>query len=188
MKLRKQLIANAQGRVLEIAAGTGRNIELYKPECCTEVCLTDLSAEMLQVAIQKAEKLNAPPTSITKFEQADSRQLPYPDASFDTAVDTFGLCSFEDPVSSLKELSRVVKPDGKILLLEHGRSKHGWLSSFLDSREKQHVAKYGCYWNRDIESIVNQAGLKIVHKEPHHLGTTMMIVAERNNEMKPSNI
>jgi methyltransferase OMS1 len=75
---------------------------------------------------------------------ADAAKLPFPDNSYDTIVDTFGLCSFDDPVAVLKELQRVCKPDGKILLLEHGRTKaYTGLSSYLDKHAERHAKNWG---------------------------------------------
>lgn len=69
-------------------------------------------------------KEKCPKTSMVKFHQQDCQQLRscFPNASFDTVIDTFGLCSVEDPVAMLREMARVCKPDGRVYLLEHGRS------------------------------------------------------------------
>lgn len=106
-----------------------------------------------------------------------AEHLPYPSNSFDTVVDVFGLCSFEDPVAALGELSRVCKPQGKILLLEHGRGKYEKLNWYLDKWAPRHAASWGCWWNRDIRRAVRTAGMTILHKEEKHMGTTLMIVA-----------
>lgn len=102
--------------------------------------------------------------------------------SFDTVVDTFGLCSYEDPVAALREMARVCKRGdkrGQILLIEHGRSQsHAWLTNILDKHARPHAAKWGCYWNRDIVGIVKEAGLTIVQRHEFHFGTTQLIVAE----------
>ena len=80
----------------------------------------------------------------------------FPTASFDTVVDSFGLCSHEDPVQVLQEASRVCKPNGRILLLEHGRAHYDFLNARLDSSAEAHHQKWGCYWNRDINAIIKQ--------------------------------
>ena len=98
--------------------------------------------------------------------------------SVDTVVDTFGLCSYEDAVGALREMKRVVKRDGgRVLLLEHGRSEYGWLSNILDHFADAHARRWGCYWNRDILKLIEDAGLEIVEKSTHHLGTTFVIEA-----------
>ena len=106
--------------------------------------------------------------------------------SFDTVVDTFGLCSYEDPVAALREMARVCRRGdrqgeggGRLLLIEHGRSRsHAWLTNILDKHAAPHAAKWGCYWNRDIVGIVREAGLEIVQRHEFHFGTTHLIVAK----------
>ena len=118
--LRKQLLYwHARGTVLEVAAGTGRNCPFY-PATVDRVIMTDSSEQMLQQARRKLAdlRLDTPKFAIL---QADGKKLDFDDNTFDTVVDTFGLCSFDDPVAALKEMERVCKPDGKILLLEHGK-------------------------------------------------------------------
>jgi len=113
-------------------------------------------------------------------------KLPFEAASFDAVVDTFGLCSFEDPVAALREMGRVLKPGGRLFLLEHGASSLGWLSRLLDSNTPAHVHKHGCFWNRDIDAIVAAAGMGIVERERRHAGTTYYIVASPPPERKLS--
>lgn len=118
---------------------------------------------------------------------ADVSRSPFESNSFDFVVDTFGLCSFEDPVAALREMSRVCRSDaatdgsgrgvGKIYLLEHGRSDWEWVSNILDAHAEKHAKRWGCYWNRDIEKIVREAGLEILQMSRYHLGTTYYVVA-----------
>eukprot|EP00878_Enallax_costatus_P029904 GHUV01032472.1.p1 GENE.GHUV01032472.1~~GHUV01032472.1.p1 ORF type:complete len:139 (+),score=52.99 GHUV01032472.1:151-567(+) len=76
--------------------------------------------------------------------------------SFDTVVDTFGLCSCEDPVKVLQQASRLLKPGGKLLLLEHGKSSWSWLDDYMNQRAPAHYKTYGCWYNRDIGDIVQK--------------------------------
>ena len=171
--LRTQLVGRARGDTLEIACGTGRNTGLYTP-AVTSLTLTDFSRPMLAVAEGKcAEHGGSPPRLVV----ADAAALPFPDASFDTVVDTFGLCSFEDPVRVLRELKRVTRKGGDILLLEHGASDNSLLRSFLERNENAHAHKWGCYWARDLPLLLSQAGLPApTLLTRRHLGTTMMAV------------
>ncbi|KAM3548852.1 hypothetical protein ARSEF4850_009181 [Beauveria asiatica] len=90
---------------------------------------------------------------------------------YDTVIQTFGLCSVADPVAVLANLASAVKPDtGRIVLLEHGRGFFGLVNGLLDRNAGKHFAKYGCWWNRDIEALVEEAarttpGLTIVKVE-----------------------
>jgi len=92
-------------------------------------------------------------------------------------VDTFGLCSFDDPVKALNEMRRVCKDDGQILLLEHGRSHYDWLNRVLDVNSQKHTEKWGCIWNRDISEIVEEVGLEVKSSYRVHFGTTYYITA-----------
>eukprot|EP01006_Ploeotia_vitrea_P026043 TRINITY_DN5901_c0_g1_i2.p1 TRINITY_DN5901_c0_g1~~TRINITY_DN5901_c0_g1_i2.p1 ORF type:complete len:144 (-),score=71.88 TRINITY_DN5901_c0_g1_i2:88-519(-) len=99
--------------------------------------------------------------------------------AFDTVIDTFGVCSMERPVVALRELARVCKRDGHILMLEHGRSRYAWLNRILDDGAHSHARKWGCWWNREIPDLVREAGLEIVEHDTYNLGTTHMIVAKK---------
>ncbi|KAK0707474.1 S-adenosyl-L-methionine-dependent methyltransferase [Lasiosphaeris hirsuta] len=102
---------------------------------------------------------------------------------YDTVVQTFGLCSVADPVGLLTNVASMVQPDtGRIILLEHGRSWIGWINNLLDRFAGKHFEKYGCWWNRDIEQLVQEAaktvpGLELVKLERPLMqyGTTLLI-------------
>lgn len=108
----------------------------------------------------------------------NAHQLAFPDHSFDTVVDTFGLCSYENPVGVLQELKRVCRPDGRILLIEHGRGAYEWINNVLDGGASRHAHNWGCIWNRDILKIVVAAGFEIVDVSRFHFGTTYLIEAK----------
>ena len=123
---RALLYFHSNGSVLEVAGGTGRNLEYY-PSNVENIVITDISDQMLLEGRKKVRNMkDEDEKKKFKFFVADAQNMKYyGDDSFDTIVDTFGLCSFDDPVAVLKELQRICKPNGKILLLEHGRSKRG---------------------------------------------------------------
>eukprot|EP00048_Salpingoeca_helianthica_P025165 m.38197 g.38197 ORF g.38197 m.38197 type:complete len:325 (+) comp9941_c0_seq2:14-988(+) len=108
---------------------------------------------------------------------ASVEQLPFSDNSFDTVVDTFGLCSCVDPVVALREIQRVCRPDGVILLLEHGRSDYNWMTRLLDANADKHAATWGCWWNRDIRAAIATADLVVETLYTWHFGTTYYIIA-----------
>ncbi|RNF18809.1 methyltransferase [Trypanosoma conorhini] len=107
-----------------------------------------------------------------------AEQMPFPDNSFDTVVDMFGLCSFDDPVRALREMSRVCKPSGNLLLLEHGKGRWARINDHLDKWAPRHAKKWGCWWNRDIRRYLRLAGLTVVKEEEKHFGTSLYIVAK----------
>jgi methyltransferase OMS1 len=172
--IRWWLISNASGNVLEVAAGTGLNLPYYKDEKCDKIVLTDSSEKMVEMLRSKAQGKFLP-LSIRKM---DASSLQFADQSFDTVIDTFGICSFEDPIVALKEIKRVCKPDGKILLLEHGESDWNFMRESLKYGSIDHLEKWGCYWNRDIQKLVEDAGLEIKSCWRAHFGTTYVIVAK----------
>ena len=142
--LRRALLYwHANGNVLEVGAGTGRNLGYY-PSSVKKIVLTDSSEKMLEKANEKLSRMSNTEKARHEVMVADAGKLPFADNSYDTIVDTFGLCSFDDPTAVLKELQRVCKPDGKILLLEHGRSKsYSGLSSYLDKHAERHAKNWG---------------------------------------------
>lgn len=97
---------------------------------------------------------------------------------FDTVVQTMGICSHHSPVKLLQSLGDACKPDGTIILLEHGRSHYDWLNRILDRYADKHADTWGCWWNRDIEGIVSQSGLRINKLKRYHFGTTYWIEAQ----------
>jgi len=159
---------------------TGRNFGYYPKG--TKLTATDCSPAMVEVARSKAGECEASSVDVRVEDVQARKGMGFKSGSFDTVVDTFGLCSYEDPVAALREMARVCKRGderGRILLIEHGRSEsHAWLTNILDKHASPHAAKWGCYWNRDIVGIVKEAGLTIVQRHEFHFGTTQLIVAE----------
>ncbi|KAK0640958.1 S-adenosyl-L-methionine-dependent methyltransferase [Cercophora newfieldiana] len=115
---------------------------------------------------------------------------------YDTVVQTFGLCSVAEPVKLLESAAGVVKPDtGRIILLEHGRGTSGWFNKwFVDGSAQEHFDKFGCWWNRDIETAVREAekkvpGLEVVAlKRPGFMqfGTLFLIELKVNSKKIPA--
>ena len=183
--LRKSLLYfHAKGNVLEVAAGTGRNVLYYPKQYVNRVVLMDRSEQMLSQARKKVESAKKIEGNTNKIQyafvvadSADLNSLKIPSNTFDTVVDTFGLCSYVDPVAALKEMGRVCKKDGKILLLEHGRSKSwSWITNYLDKHAERHAKNWGCVWNRDLDCILKESGLVIDHIHTWHFGTTYYMV------------
>ncbi len=155
-KRRQRLLAGAQGSVLEVGIGTGKNLPHYP----TGVDLTgiDVSSGMLARAIERAEALAQNATLV----EADVQDLPFDDNTFDTAVGTCVFCSVADPVAGLGELARVVRPDGRILLLEHVRPENRFLGRAADLATALTRRIFGFRANRRTEENVAAAGLEIV--------------------------
>ena len=192
-----RLVLTTRNLSLSSTRSTGRNFSYY-PEGIRPTA-TDCSEPMMEVCRAKLPGRSRPAQLHPRPSSADAAKTPFRDESFDTVVDTFGLCSFEDPVAALREMGRVCRrrspsrrsvgggggdarggegDGGRIFLLEHGRSQtHGWLSNILDHFATPHAERWGCYWNRDIVGAVREAGLEIQECRTFHLGTTYYIVA-----------
>ena len=122
---RRGLLAGARGRVLEIGAGTGLNLEHYR-DGVEELVLAEPDAGM--AARIDTSSARVPATVVT----APAEELPFEDASFDAVVSTLVLCTVEDPERALAEIRRVLRPDGRLLFLEHVRSESARLASWQE--------------------------------------------------------
>ena len=182
---RSLLYFHAQGTVLEVAAGTGRNMGYY-PSSCDRVLMIDASENMIAKARKKITEFSNGKTNFACNVGDSSNLGDFPNQCFDTVVDTFGLCSYDDPIAVLKEMKRVCKPNGKILLLEHGRSKTwSFLTKYLDKNAERHAKNWGCVWNRDLDQIIEESGLEMDTLHTWHFGTTYYVVC-RPNKMNQS--
>ena len=159
---RKALWARAEGRILEAGAGTGLNIAFYPAKA--RVTATDLSGAMLRRARERAHEQNVNVT----FEEADLCSLPFADGTFDTAVATFVFCSLPDPVACLREMGRVTKPGGRILLLDHVRVERPLIGSLMDRLNTATVRLAGEHINHRMHEFVREAGFEI--QESRRLG------------------
>jgi ubiquinone/menaquinone biosynthesis C-methylase UbiE len=175
-RLRRQLVRSASGRVLEVAVGTGANLRHYSG--ISRLTAVDASLEMLQRARKRAHERVLP----ADFVVADAEQLPFADQEFDTVVSTLSVCTFPDPVRALREMRRVVRATGRILLLEHGRSRHQWIGRWQDRRTPAHVARIGCHPNRDPLALARRAGLGVVRVRRVFLGIVYMLEAVASGE------
>ncbi len=142
-------------RVLEVGVGTGKNMPYYPPGI--RVTGVDLSARMLDRARRRAERLDRPVTLL----QMDAQALEFPDDTFDGAVATFVFCSVPDPVLGLQEMARVVRPGGRVVLLEHVRSEHPTLGRLMDLLDPVIARLMGPHINRRTVDNVRRAGLAI---------------------------
>ena len=148
------------GEVLEVGVGTGKNFPYHPPEI--KVTGIDLSDRMLEQARRRAEELG----KSIELKQMDAQHLDFPDNSFDAAVATFVFCSVPDAVRGLRELGRVVRPEGRIFLLEHVRiNRPEAVGKVMDLLDPLVVRLMGPHINRRTEENVRQAGLKVERVE-----------------------
>jgi SAM-dependent methyltransferase len=165
-KQRPKVVPHAEGRVLELGVGGGLNLAFYDPAKVREVVGVDPSAE-LRV---KAEAAPRPEGLNVRIAEGSAEQLPFDDASFDTVLCTFTLCSVCTPAAALGEARRVLKPGGRFLFCEHG------LSPDLDvvrwQRRIEPLWKRisgGCHLTRPVASAITAAGFAVERCETMYL-------------------
>ena len=160
-EMRRRLLATARGRVIEVGAGTGVNLDLY-PAAVEELVLTEPDPHM-------ARRLRARLAGSGReaaVAEAPAEALPFPEASFDTAVATLALCTIPDPPAALAELARVLKPGGRLLFLEHVRSREPRLARWQDRLERPwRFLGDGCHCNRDTLAAIAASPLQVEEVE-----------------------
>jgi ubiquinone/menaquinone biosynthesis C-methylase UbiE len=156
-QMRRDLLADARGRVLEVGAGTGLNLELY-PEEARDLTLSEPDPHM----IKKLRERVASSGRAVEVLEAPAERLPFPDDSFDTAVVTLVLCTVPNPAAALAEIRRVLKADGRLLFLEHVRSEDPGLARWQDRLERPwRFLGDGCHCNRDTVAAISASGFSV---------------------------
>jgi SAM-dependent methyltransferase len=158
--LRRELLSSASGRVLELGAGTGHNLEHYT-DAVTELVLAEPDPNMARLLRERLAKDGTAAGNPTVIE-APAEELPFDDGSFDTVVATLVLCTVENPARALAEARRVLVEGGRFLYLEHVRSARPGLARWQDWFERPWgwVAG-GCHPNRPTDQLLAGAGFWI---------------------------
>jgi len=158
---RARLLARARGVVVEIGAGTGLNLPHYG-EAVERLILTEPEEPMARRLARRAEGAGR----AVEVLRAPAERLPLPDASADTVVTTLVLCTVDDPGAALAEAIRVLRPGGRILLIEHVRSPDPAQARFQDLvRPVWQRVGHGCRCNRDTAALLEAAPLRLEHME-----------------------
>jgi ubiquinone/menaquinone biosynthesis C-methylase UbiE len=165
---KRRLFAKIRGATLMVAAGTGNDFRFFPPGQL--IMAIDISPKMLERAAQKAAAYNG----TIELCQMDVCQLPFPNDTFDTVVTVCTFCSVRKPVSGLRELHRVLKPGGQILMFEHVRSRIGPLGVVLDLMTPL-SRRVGPDLNRDTVGNVQKAGFRIRREENVYLDIVKII-------------
>ncbi|MCP9440712.1 MAG: class I SAM-dependent methyltransferase [Nitrospira sp.] len=160
-RLRSELLAPVHGEVLELGFGTGLNLRHYPPRVARLHTVDPCRLLPRRVA----GRIAAAPFPV-RFDQRSAETLPYGDRSFDFVVSTWTLCTIADPVKALREVGRVLKPEGYFLFLEHGLSDDPNIAAWQHRLNPiQNVIGCGCNLNRRIDRLIQQSGLRLLHEE-----------------------
>ncbi|WP_080505313.1 class I SAM-dependent methyltransferase [Halorubrum aethiopicum] len=168
---RRRQFENTDGRVLDVACGTGKNFRYLSS--ASEIVGIDISEEMLSHARTELNSLDLDGT----VYQMNAQQLEFPDDSFETVISSFSTCTFPDPIAALHEIERVCAPGGEILLLEHRRSDTAPLAWLQDWRAEAQYEKNGCRLNHEPVKTVKQAGLTLENVSTEFFGLITAIEA-----------
>src|SRR5262249_3421759 len=157
-RLRKEWIPRARGEVLEVGIGSGVNLPFDSTEV-RHVAGVDWSPELLAKAEKRANDL---PFKVELRHQSVEERMPYITASMDTVVMTWVLCSIADAARALHEIKRVLRPEGRLIFLEHGRAPESGVARWQDRLTPtwKRIAG-GCTLNRKINELISSAGFRI---------------------------
>lgn len=152
---REKVVPLAKGRVLEVGIGTGLNMKHYEPHKVTKITGLDPALQMHRLARKRIARAGL---DVELFSLSAER-IPFENASFDTVLITYTLCTISDPIAALKEMRRVLTPGGSLLFCEHGRAPdpkvYRWQNKITPPWKK--IAG-GCHLNRDIPALLKEAG------------------------------
>ncbi len=163
---RAKVVPLAQGRVLEIGIGTGLNMAYYDKARVATITALDPAMQMHRMARKRIERAGLQ----VELIGLSAEKIPMPDASFDTVLVTYTLCTIPDPVAALQEMRRVLKPGGRLIFCEHGRAPDESVR-----RWQKRLTPYwkpmagGCHLDRDVPALLREAGFTSSDMETMYL-------------------
>lgn len=160
------------GNVLEVGVGTGKNFPYYPLNC--SVTAIDFSPRMLEIAKSNINKAKVPVTIL----EMDAQNMDFPDDTFDCVINTCVFCSVPDPIKGLKEIKRVCKPGGTIIMIEHVRSDNLIVGKIMDILNPLVVSVIGANINRNTIENINNSGIKIKEVNDHFGKILKLVIAE----------
>ena len=173
-KHREKMLIDAYGKVLEVGAGTGKNFQYYPDN--VEVIAIDFSPKMVKIASEKAKDNN----NIKDVLEMNAENMTFDDSTFDTVVTSCVFCSVPDPLKGLKEIRRVCKNGGKILMLEHVKSNKPVLAPFMDILNPIPLHLYGANINRNTIDNLHKAGFTNISAKDLWFDILKLIVITNN--------
>jgi ubiquinone/menaquinone biosynthesis C-methylase UbiE len=171
---KQRLFSKMRGSTLMVAAGTGLDFKFFPPNL--HVIAIDISPKMLERAARKATSY----VGSIELRQMDVCALEFPDSTFDTIATAFTFCSVPEPIIGLRELRRVLKPDGQLIMFEHVRSAIGPIGLFMDIMTPL-CSRVGPHLNRDTVGNVQKAGFRLRRVENVYLDVVKIIEAVKGD-------
>jgi len=163
--LRRDLLSEVRGEVLEIGFGTGLNLPHY-PDHVSHITAVDVNPGMHRRA---ARRVAESPIAV-EHHTVDGTSLPMEDESFDTAVSSWTLCSIGDVGRALREIHRVLRPGGRFLFLEHGLADDVRVQRWQRRLNPiQRIVADGCNLDRDIRHLIEEEGFRITSLREYYL-------------------
>jgi ubiquinone/menaquinone biosynthesis C-methylase UbiE len=164
--VRRRIIPLARGRVLEIGVGPGVNFSLYDPAKVTRLYALEPNSGMIRIAEKERRR-----TSLeVEYLDLPGERIPLDDASVDTVVSTFALCTIPGVVEAIRGIGRVLAPGGKFIFFEHGRSPDPDVQRWQRRLEPVfHTVFSGCHLTRDIPELIAQGGFQIEGMEQAYI-------------------
>jgi len=180
-RLRRYVLRPLQGRVLEIGSGTGLNAGLFPTPSELEIIALEPSGSKIHCAGDR--KTVAP---YTHWVRGAAENLPFGEHSFDMVCATLVLCTVKSLPAALAELKRVLKPDGRLILLEHVRPRQPWLGRIFDWLSPAwEVIAEGCHLNRQTGKILEQGGFNLEQEQSFFKGIVKIFAALPNSIPAP---
>jgi len=172
--IRRDLVGQAIGNVLEIGSGSGVNFSYYRREKVVGVRAIEPNRLMQERALKKVRSSLVP----IRMYMGDAEELPFPDNSFDSVIATLVFCTIPDPIKAIKEIQRVAKPNAKIFLFEHVKMDHQLLSRLQDWLTPlwKKICD-GCSLNRPTLNLVRESGLTLTRVETYYKSFLITIEA-----------
>ena len=165
-RVRQQIIPLAEGTVLEIGAGSGANFSLYDPERVSKLYALDPNPGMIRLAERQQHRTNLE----IEYLDLPGERIPLRDAAIDTAVSTFTLCTIPGVADAIREIARVLRPEGRLIYYELTRSPDPRVERWQHRWEPfQHRIYAGLYLTRDIPSLLHEGGFQIERNETGYL-------------------
>lgn len=168
----EKAFSSLYGNVLEVGVGTGKNFPYYPQGC--KLTAIDFSPKMLEIAKKNIYKAKVPVTLL----EMDAQHMDFPDNTFDCVINTCVFCSVPDPIKGLKEIKRVCKTGGTIIMIEHVRSENAVLGKFMDILNPLVVNIIGANINRNTIQNIKNSGINIREVDSHFGKILKLVIAD----------